>query len=471
MEPSVYADAVLAADQAQDGHSLALLFSNHSFIADELTHKVRNIPPIRIFPALRKCKGYLKDHWEASCNAHLTCLQHLYHAATEGGLTPDSFTSKWNKQQRQQQYQGLDVSACAHHLHLAFEQQIQLVSTLLRWFQGLSPGRWALPLLLSLLRDLLSLASRLDNAEGAAFLLSHSASTAAAAAFDVPAAAGGKSALGNKHLEEAARQLNKAFTACAADRLSEPEDSRKWGTYAIVNLVFRTYFKLKSTPLCKNILRALSAAQCPPLETYSLADQVSFRFYTGVLAFLDEDYTKSEEYLSFAFEHCHRAQLDNQELILQYLIPIRLLRGSLPAPLIFTQFPRLCALYARFTTAFRRGDVRLYDRALADPNIECALIIKGVYIAMERAREGCLRTLFRQVWLAKDRNTRLPLEVLHRALTWVGLELAIEETEWYVATLIHKGYMKGYISHERQMVVLSAKEAFPPLHSVIARND
>ena len=50
--------------------------------------------------------------------------------------------------------------------------------------------------------------------------------------------------------------------------------------------------QLKSTPLCKNILRALSAAGIPSLETFSIADQVSFRFYTGVLAFLDEEYEK-----------------------------------------------------------------------------------------------------------------------------------------------------------------------------------
>lgn len=29
-----------------------------------------------------------------------------------------------------------------------------------------------------------------------------------------------------------------------------------------------------------------------------------------------------------------------------------------------------------------------------------------------------------------------------------------------------KGYVKGYISHERQMVVLSAQMAFPPLSTV-----
>jgi len=38
-----------------------------------------------------------------------------------------------------------------------------------------------------------------------------------------------------------------------------------------------------------------------------------------------------------------------------------------------------------------------------------------------------------------------------------------EETECLLANMIYKGYMKGYISHEKRMVVLSAKSAFPPL--------
>ena len=114
------------------------------------------------------------------------------------------------------------------------------------------------------------------------------------------------------------------------------------------------------------------------------------------------------------------------------------MHGCLPGEVIYAEFPKLGALYGRFTTAFQMGDVRSYDRALVHTQIERTLILKGVYIAMERAREGCLRTLFRRVWLAQGRTTRLPLQLLHSAITWVGLDVAIEEAEWYAATLIHK---------------------------------
>lgn len=48
-----------------------------------------------------------------------------------------------------------------------------------------------------------------------------------------------------KHLEECARQLNKAFSACVADRSTEDVYSRKWGTYEVVGLVFRGYFQVR----------------------------------------------------------------------------------------------------------------------------------------------------------------------------------------------------------------------------------
>ena len=40
-------------------------------------------------------------------------------------------------------------------------------------------------------------------------------------------------------------------------------------------------------------------------------------------------------------------------------------------------------------------------------------------------------------------------------------EIEPEECECLIAGLIYKGLMKGYISREKQMVVLSGKNAFP----------
>jgi len=50
------------------------------------------------------------------------------------------------------------------------------------------------------------------------------------------------------------------------------------------------YIKLKSTNLCKNILRAIKVGDMPELENFPVAQQATFHYYCGLLNFLDEQY-------------------------------------------------------------------------------------------------------------------------------------------------------------------------------------
>lgn len=43
------------------------------------------------------------------------------------------------------------------------------------------------------------------------------------------------------------------------------------------------------------------------------------------------------------------------------------------------------------------------------------------------------------------------------------MDVPVEEAECLVANMIYKGLMRGYISHEKQMVVLANTNAFPKL--------
>ena len=72
------------------------------------------------------------------------------------------------------------------------------------------------------------------------------------------------------------------------------EDSRKWAIYDIINLLFKTYFKLNSISLSKNILKAIQAYQgdMPALHQFPLAHQVTFKYYVGVIYFLEENYVE-----------------------------------------------------------------------------------------------------------------------------------------------------------------------------------
>lgn len=114
----------------------------------------------------------------------------------------------------------------------------------------------------------------------------------------------------NEKLEDCARQLNRIFQLCLSDRSVIPDalwwtlltivgradlqESRKWGIYNIINLLFKTYFKLNSISLSKNILNAIRAykGDMPALDAFPKAHQVTFKYYVGVILFLEENYVE-----------------------------------------------------------------------------------------------------------------------------------------------------------------------------------
>ncbi|KAI0068538.1 hypothetical protein BV25DRAFT_1866536 [Artomyces pyxidatus] len=324
----------------------------------------------------------------------------------------------------------------------AFKEQSHLVNLFLRFFAANSG--WTLPALFAILRDLRDLAFDVN------ILLALQA--------DVQADAGQKS----ECMESAARVISKAFSHCITDRTSTYDLSRKWGVYYVVGLILKSYFRVRRISLSKNILRALEANKdIPPLSSYPKAHQVTYRYYLGMLSFLNEDYAKSEQELTLAFYTCLVSAHNNRERILTYLIPLRILRGHLPSRELLEQFPVLDQLYSPFVQALRKGDIKGFDAAL-DAS-ERRLVDLNLWLTLERAREIAIRGLFRRVWVASQKSNRIPVAMIHSALQVSGMEVLVEEAECLVATMIYKGYMRGYISHEKQMVVLSNNNAFPRL--------
>lgn len=81
--------------------------------------------------------------------------------------------------------------------------------------------------------------------------------------------------------------------------------------------------------------------------------------------------------------------------ILTFLIPLRILRGHLPSRDLMQRFPVLDELYAPFISAIRTGDIAAYDVALS--KWESRLVELNLWLTLERARELCIRGLFRRV--------------------------------------------------------------------------
>ncbi|EMD40529.1 hypothetical protein CERSUDRAFT_111125 [Gelatoporia subvermispora B] len=331
----------------------------------------------------------------------------------------------------------LVVNHCAKKRYAeAFKEHGALVSLFVRYFA--TNSGWTLPALFSIMRDLRDLA------------------------FDADLDASSKGQEGTANMEEAARIISKAFSACVTDRQSPYAESRKWGVYYVVGLILKCYFRVRRISLSKNILRAIDAnPDIPPLSAYPRSHQVTYRYYIGMLSFLNEDFAKSEQELTLAFYNCHTGARRNQQRILIYLLPLRVLRGHLPSAELLKRFPVLEDLYTPFLSAIRSGNIKAYDSALE--KFERRLVELNLWLTLERARELCIRGLFRKVWVASQRGTRIPISLFHASLNIAGMDVSQEEAECLVANMVYRGYMRGYISHEKQMVVLANTNAFPRL--------
>lgn len=164
--------------------------------------------------------------------------------------------------------------------------------------------------------------------------------------------------------------------------------------------------------------------------------------------------------------------------ILTYLLPLRILKGHLPTDELLQRFPVLRELFTPFISAIRAGDITSFDSALE--KWEHRLLELNLWLTIERARELCIRGLFRRVyvhhrcavawvqalkrilsWVAADKKSRIPISMFHASLRISGVDVPQVEAECYVSNMIYKGLMRGYISHEKQMVVLANANAFP----------
>jgi hypothetical protein len=66
-----------------------------------------------------------------------------------------------------------------------------------------------------------------------------------------------------------------------------------------------------------------------------------------------------------------------------------------------------------------------------------------------------------------DRSNKLDISLFRTALQFAGVTVDDDEVECMLANMIYKGYIRGYLSHEKRVLVLSQKDPFPGLDSAI----
>jgi hypothetical protein len=330
----------------------------------------------------------------------------------------------------------------------------------------------------------------------------------------------GKS-LDYKRLQNAVNLLQESFSRTFNDRKElrpgfafDEEGSKKAGVLAIVNELFAIYFRLNTLRLCKNLVR--------PVETRKLHEQgtmgqmVTYRYFTGRLALFEDQFALAEENLEFAFQNCHKDANKNKELILHYLIPIKLYRGRYPSPdrkylcsggiivcmsnqavLCISLILSLSVLrkynlreYVSLVDGVRKGDLRTFNQSLLDYQHRfiryvvasfictqrlCFLQIlwgshwssQGTYLLLEKCKTVCYRNLFLRIHFVLDKF-QISLGFIAQVFKWLGMPIDLDEVECILANLIYRGYIRGYLSHTKRVLVLSKRDPFP-LSSIVPK--
>lgn len=197
----------------------------------------------------------------------------------------------------------------------------------------------------------------------------------------------------------------------------------------------------------------------PPLSAFPKSHQVTFKYYCGVIHFLEEDYATAEEHLVSAFEMCNHRATKNLQLILTYLIPTRLLTShKLPSPALLAPYPRLQALFGPISDSIRNADLAAFNAAMEAGEDE--FVKRRIYLTLERGKDIVLRNLFRKVFIAGGfdppkegdpptatpvRRTRVPVKEFAVALLMAGAEVGDgeggvdgDEVECLIANAIYK---------------------------------
>ncbi|EPY86935.1 PCI domain-containing protein 2 [Camelus ferus] len=212
--------------------------------------------------------------------------------------------------------------------------------------------------------------------------------------------------------------------------------------------------------LCKPLIRAIDSSNLK--DGYSTAQRVTYRYYVGRKAMFDSDFKQAEEYLSFAFEHCHRLSQRNKRMVLIYLLPVKMLLGHMPTIELLKKYHLM--QFAEVTKAVSEGNLLLLNEALAKH--ETFFIRCGIFLILEKLKIITYRNLFKKVCLLL-RTHQLSLDAFLVALKFMQVEdVDIDEVQCILANLIYMGHIKGYISHQHQKLVVSKQNPFPPLSTV-----
>ena len=255
------------------------------------------------------------------------------------------------------------------------------------------------------------------------------------------------------HLRDAVMVLMKGFAASYKQQGEmNPLRSKKASCIYTCNTLFKIYFYLNTLRNCDNLIKQINNHRAfrMRVEDFPKALSVTYKLYVGRLAMFEDRDQDAADHLDFALRWCPAKYARNRRLILQYLVPVKLLLGLQPTPALLEKYGlRELAVIA---LAVRRGDIRSFNTCMQENQLH--FVHQGVYLVLEKLRMLVYRNLFKRVCMLSENYPKMRIAQFQQALAWLDAPLDLDEIECILANLIAQGYIKGYIAHNQRMLVV-----------------
>lgn len=301
------------------------------------------------------------------------------------------------------------------------------------------------------------------------------------------------------------------------DAQEAPEHSRRRGALALVNGLLIILFQRYNTHQCAVLLGAVDHAEQASLASkdasksilkpshHMVSEVVTYYYYKGRMCLYERRFDDAHAALRQAYTllppagYGTEAQHRNKQRVRFFLTVAGIVSGRHVPNEILQSDDLLSLMFGPLVRSMERGDPVAFNKALEA--FGSTLRRRGVYLILQQAKLLCCLMLVARVHAALGAlsgidNSRVTLKSLVTAYSFVIAEgkeegagsnaeagpssskkrarEAEEEAEalesmnddrmtLWVAKLIARGYIRGYLSHEHKTLVLSKKEPFPLL--------
>jgi hypothetical protein len=300
----------------------------------------------------------------------------------------------------------------------------------------------------------------------------------------------------------------------SADPNVPAEVSRRRGALPVVNGLLIMLFQHNNTHQCRVLLSSIEASEKQAEATndptksvlqpakHMIAEVIKFRYYQGRMKLYEKKFQEAFDCLMLAYKLAPQVgtgselQQKNKLRIHFYLLVAGVCCGMMPPPELLAADSLTRQIFTPIIIAIREGDPLAFSKAL--DRHSSVLRKRGVFMLLQQVRILCYlflmaRTHQALAQLGQD-GSRISLELLVDIFTAqaaakhsIGLPVpgaagdeasspsakrlrveresvvSVDALALWVARLIARGFVKGYLSCEHKIIVLSKASPFPTL--------